>query len=179
MTDPRAADEEQRLIQRVVLASDTQAFDALTRPYLGRLRGYLRGLTMHDSDADDRLQTTLIKAWQELHRFDHRGRFVAWLFRIAHREFLQGARAGKRYHQAMARYDGQSDGMSQSGDQAAAAMDIETILGSMHGDSRAAIILSRAVGLTHAEIAQAMDKPLGSVKSLLTRATQEIVAQYG
>ncbi|MFK8053159.1 MAG: RNA polymerase sigma factor [Woeseiaceae bacterium] len=177
---PRSESEEQRLIQLVVLASDTKAFDMLVAPYAGRLRGYLLSLTRAGSDADDLLQTTLIKAWTELHRFDERGRFVAWLFRIAHREFLQAARSRKRYSKAMTGYGDAVVGPGiESGDGPAAEVDLTIALASLDQESCAMILLSRAVGLTHAEISKTLEKPLGTVKSMINRATKQLVENYG
>ncbi|MEO0574419.1 MAG: RNA polymerase sigma factor [Pseudomonadota bacterium] len=169
--------EEQRLIQRAAYSSDTKAFDTLIVPYVGQLRGYLRGLSGNDSDADDMTQTTLTKAWSQLHRFDGSGRLVAWLFRIAHREFLQNLRSTKRYSNAMTALADEPQARSAA-DGAAAAIDVQTILASLDPESRAALILSRAMGLTHNEISQTLDKPLGTVKSLINRATQQLVATH-
>ncbi|MEN7342042.1 MAG: RNA polymerase sigma factor [Pseudomonadota bacterium] len=179
LASPLTTAEEQRLIQRVLLASDERAFGDLTHPYLPRLRGYLRGLSGSDSDADDLMQTTLIKCWQQLTSFDHKGRFVAWLFKVAHNEFLQWLRARKRYVGALDKMATEVGQSVQSGDAAAAALDVAGILSTLPEDARAALVLSRGVGLSHAEIALAMDKPLGTVKSLVNRATQEVVNRYG
>ena len=163
----------------MLLASDERAFATLTPPFLPRMRGYLRGLCGSDSDADDLTQATLIKCWQQLTGFDHKGRFVAWLFRIAHNEFLQWVRAKKRYKSALDSMAHEGTPSLQSGDAAAASLDVAGILASLGEDARAALVLSRGVGLSHAEIAMAMDKPLGTVKSLVTRATQDVVNRYG
>lgn len=174
----RSVAEEQRLIQLAAFSSDTKAFDTLIAPFIGQLRGYLRGLAGNHSDADDMAQTTLTKAWAELHRFDGSGRFVAWLFRIAHREFLQSLRSRKRYAKAMGALADEPQARSAA-DGAAAAIDVQAILASLDPDARAAMILSRGMGLTHAEISQTLNKPLGTVKSLINRATQQLVATHG
>lgn len=168
------------MLQLVIHASDTRAFDSLVAPYVGRLRGYLYSLAKNESDADDLTQTALLKAWSELHRFDSRGRFIAWMFRIAHREFLQGLRSRRRYAKAMSGYGELSAADKHvSGDAPAAALDLSTLLATLEPDSRSALLLSRAVGLTHAEVALAMDKPLGTVKSLISRATTQLVQEHG
>ncbi|MEL6869584.1 MAG: RNA polymerase sigma factor [Pseudomonadota bacterium] len=168
------------MIRKAAFSSDTQAFDSLVAPYVGRLRGYLRGLAGNASDADDMAQTALTKAWTELHTFDARGRFAAWLFRIAHREFLQSLRARRRYAKAMSSLAVEPHTpQATSGDGAAAQIDVNALLATLDEDSRAAIILSRAMGFTHPEIATALDKPLGTVKSLISRATRQMVEASG
>ena len=163
------ADREWRLIQRAAHAADRDAFDVLVRPYIGRIRGYLGSLTYDDGDAEDLAQATLINAWRNLHRFDGSGRFVSWLFAIAHREFLQYLRKRKRYRRAL---DGLASetGAARVADEAANPLDLA---------SREVVILARAVGLTQAEIAAALDKPLGTVKSLLLRATRRLLDEHG
>lgn len=174
--DPRSEADERRLIQRVTLASDTQAFDALVAPYLSRLAGYLRGLA--GDDADDLAQKTLLKAWSNLHRFSGEGRFIAWLFRIAQREFLQHLRQHRRYRAAMSDYHASDEAATAQADGTAAAIDVERILASLEPEVRAMLLLSRAVGLTHGEIATLLDKPLGSVKSTISRTTQQLVKTH-
>lgn len=170
--------DEYRLIRKIVLGADQRAFTTLMQPYVSRIHGYLRRFVSDASDADDLTQETLLKAWGQLHRYDGRGRFVAWLFAIAHREFLQHARGSRRYWRAMRRFRREPGGNAVSDNAAVAAMDIETVLASMDEETRAMVVLSRGMGLTHGEIAEITDKPLGTVKSTINRATRRLVDHY-
>ncbi len=171
-------EEELRLIRRIVLGADQRAFSTLMRPYVARVRGYLGGFVSQPADADDLTQEVLLKAWSQLHRFDGRGRFVAWLFTIAHREFLQHVRGRKRYWRAIAGFRREPGGTAVNDNAAVAGIDVARILAAMDEETRAVVILSRGMGLTHSEIARVTDKPLGTVKSVLARATRSLVDEY-
>ena len=170
--------DEYRLIRKIVLGADQRAFTTLMTPYVSRIRGYLRRFVQDPADADDLAQETLVKAWDQLHRYDGRGRFVAWLFAIAHREFLQHARRNRRYWRAMSRFRREPGGNAIGDNAAVAGLDVATVLASMDEDTRAMVILSRGMGLTHVEIAAVTGKPLGTVKSTINRATRTLLDDY-
>jgi RNA polymerase sigma-70 factor (ECF subfamily) len=62
---------------------DPEAFDALVEAYSRRLYGYLYRLTGSRDDADDLLQEVFVRVVRTIDRYQHNGRFEAWLFRIA------------------------------------------------------------------------------------------------
>ena len=66
-----------------------------------------------------------------------------------------------------------------SGDAASASSDLERLLDALDPDTRGLLLLSRGVGLTHAEIAEVTGKPLGTVKSTITRATARLLDEHG
>lgn len=170
--------DEYRLIRKIVLGADQRVFTSLMRPYVAPIRGYLGRFVTDVADADDLTQETLLKAWNQLHRFDGRGRFKAWLFAIAHREFLQHARGKRRYWRAMSGLRREPGGMAVSDNAAVAGVDVATVLASMDEDTRAMVLLSRGLGLTHVEIATVTGKPLGTVKSTISRATRMVLDDY-
>lgn len=62
-----------------------QAFCVLYNRYRLQLYSYLHRLMANRAgQVDDLFQQTWIKATQNLHRYDHRQKFLAWLCRIAH-----------------------------------------------------------------------------------------------
>lgn len=62
---------------------DPAAFDALVEIYSPRLYGYFYRLTGGREDAEDLLQETFVRVVRMIGRYEHEGRFDAWLFRIA------------------------------------------------------------------------------------------------
>lgn len=177
-TEPDA-ETERRLLEAARIGADSAAFSRLVAPYVTPLRRYLGRFTNEAADADDLTQETLLTAWRRLADFDGRGRFKAWLFAIAHREFLQLARSRRRFWRAIGRMRAEPATAAISGDAAAASSDLDRLLDELDPDTRALLLLSRGIGLTHAEIAEATGKPLGTVKSSITRATAKLLDDHG
>ena len=68
---------------------DRVQFTTLIRGEQESLRRYLLALCCGDSDeADDIAQETLVKAYLSSSGYQEQGKFVAWVYRIAHNTFL-------------------------------------------------------------------------------------------
>jgi len=76
------ADELAAWIRRAQ-AGEAAAFDALIECYSARLYGYLYRLTGSRDDAEDLLQDVFLRVVRMIGRYEHDGRFEAWVFRIA------------------------------------------------------------------------------------------------
>ena len=64
-------------------AGEAEGFQALLDGYGSRLFGYFVRATGNGQDAEDMLSDLTLKLVRQLGRYDHRGRFEPWLFRIA------------------------------------------------------------------------------------------------
>jgi RNA polymerase sigma-70 factor (ECF subfamily) len=64
-------------------AGEPDAFEALLDAYARRLYGYFFQATRRHHDAEDLLGEIQLRLVQQLNKYDHRGRFDHWLFRIA------------------------------------------------------------------------------------------------
>jgi len=64
-------------------AGDDAAFEKLLDLYARRLYGYFFRATASHHDAEDLLSDLMLRLVRTLKRYDHRGRFEPWLFRIA------------------------------------------------------------------------------------------------
>lgn len=74
--------------------NDTQFTQALTKA-MPMLTGYSRNLIAEVSDADDLLQHTLLKAWDNRDKFYDTGSFTAWLCTIMRNTFINFIRKEK------------------------------------------------------------------------------------
>lgn len=70
-------------------SGDLDAFEALVSGYHRRLYRTLLVVCGNAEDAEDVMQTALLKAFQHLHTFEGASRFSTWLTRIAINEALQ------------------------------------------------------------------------------------------
>jgi RNA polymerase sigma-70 factor, ECF subfamily len=72
----------------------TSSFDRLLRRFQGPLLQFLRHHGA-SSDAEDLLQETFLRVYQNLHRYDRRWSFASWLFTIARRISINHHRAAR------------------------------------------------------------------------------------
>src|SRR6516164_4380318 len=91
----RLVTRSQRLIFRAVEDADlirqaargkVEAYNLLVSRWEKRVYNYLLRIVGNREDALDLSQDVFLKAYQNLRKLEDPGRFVAWLFRIAHNE---------------------------------------------------------------------------------------------
>jgi RNA polymerase sigma-70 factor (ECF subfamily) len=171
--DPREA----LWIGRVIAHDDHEAFAELVALHQSAIRQFLRRLTGYDRErADDLAQETFLRAYRHLGTFEGRGRFLGWLFRIAFQAFVNDRRAQRIPLAPL------PDDIRAPVDEARHAIDrrtFEQLMSRLAAGERAAIVLHYQHGMSHAEIAEALDMPLGTVKTLIRRGRQALQAAFG
>jgi len=168
-----SADNE--LVAKVVSAQDTAAFGELVRRHQSHVRNFLRKLSGDYSLADDLAQDCFIHAWEKLQTYSGRGSFIGWLLKVAYTTFLQSKRKSKRYaeiiHSAGHHADIESGSDAPANDE---FTDVEKFLAVLTEEERAIMVMSYACGLSHREIGEATDLPVGTVKSVIFRGKEKI-----
>lgn len=96
----QAAGDEADLI-RAAQAGDRPAFAALIDRYWDRLYRWICRLTRDPAAAEDITQETFLKAFAAVGRFEPGSNFRAWLFRIAHNNFVNQRRALRHNRQPL------------------------------------------------------------------------------
>lgn len=172
------SDEE--LVARAVSLQDGNAFGELVRRHQSRVRGCLRQLTRDFALADDLAQETFVRAWDKLSSFSGQGRFVSWLMKLAYNEFLQSRRKAKRYSAAVDRFGTEQTAVHNQAGSAGVAFssDLEVVLAALSEEERSVMVMSFALGLSHAEIGDVTGMPIGTVKSHIHRARQRIREKF-
>ena len=94
------AGDEADLI-RAAQAGDRPAFAALIERYWDRLYRWICRLTRDAVVAEDITQETFLKAFAAVGRFQPGSNFRAWLFRIAHNNFVNQRRAVRHNRQPL------------------------------------------------------------------------------
>jgi RNA polymerase sigma-70 factor (ECF subfamily) len=130
-------------------------------------------LTGDADDARDVVQETLLRVRTGLRTY-RPGSMEGWLSRIATNVFLDEMRRRKR--RPADRLPEEPDRVIAAGlsaDEALASItiseDIQVAITRLPGDFRAAVVLSDVVGLSYAEISEALDVPIGTVRSRIHR----------
>lgn len=154
------------------------AFETLVRRHQSLVRNFLRRLCAGDAAlADDLSQETFLMVYRRLSDFQGRGAFKGWLCRIAYMQFLQEKRSSKA---ARARDDAVGkETETFAPDDAASAearMDLDRILKDLSPEQRAVMALCFGEGMSHSEAAEALNMPLGTVKSHIKRGREKALA---
>jgi RNA polymerase sigma-70 factor (ECF subfamily) len=86
--DPHSSDEAQLVAQ--LQRDDTRrtAFATLVQRYGERLYWHIRKMVLVHADADDALQNTFVKVWENAAKFRGDAQLFTWLFRIATNEAI-------------------------------------------------------------------------------------------
>lgn len=74
---------DKRLVERVQ-QGDKMAFDLLVTKYQRKLFRLVLRLVSNQTEAEDVVQETFIKAYRALHQFRGDSAFYTWLYRIGH-----------------------------------------------------------------------------------------------
>jgi RNA polymerase sigma factor (sigma-70 family) len=163
------------LIARVLAHKDHNAFGELVRRYQSPVRGFLRRMTRGDWHlADDLAQETFLKAWKKLSTYRGGARFSSWLFGIAVNELRSAARSkteiaiGDLADSPLEPQTAAADGAS------GLRLDLTEALKGISSAERAVILLCCQNGLSHEEAAQALDCPLGTVKTNILRGKEKL-----
>jgi RNA polymerase sigma-70 factor (ECF subfamily) len=156
------------LVKRA-MHGDSEAFELLAAQSLNRLVG-TAGLILRDADAaQDVVQESLIRAWQDLPRLRDPARFDSWLYRILlNRCTDHGRDQNRRRQQAIASpRDGTT---SDHSDQVVRRHAIASALDGLSDEHRVVVVLRYYLDLSQADIARVIGEPIGTVKSRLSRA---------
>lgn len=168
-------------------AGDAAAYDELMRKYQERIYGTVYHMTSNHEDANDLTQETFIKAYKVLGSFKGDASFYTWIYRIAVNKTINYLKQRKnRVHMSLNDVDFQAEhdpdlvalvsdktprrdiALSELQEKLNAAM---LKLSETH---RMVVTLHDIQGLSHDEIAKIMDCNVGTVRSRLFYARQQL-----
>ena len=137
-----------------------------------RLRRYARALTGSGAAADDLTQDTLERAWlkRALWRSDARlgeTSLRAWLFAVMHRVFLNDVRRRRPAEPLEEDVVERADAATPDG--VLALRDLQRALAQLSFEHRAVVLLVGLEGLSYEDAARALEVPIGTVMSRLSR----------
>jgi RNA polymerase sigma-70 factor (ECF subfamily) len=166
------SDSDTALVARVIASDDRGAFELLVRRHQSAVRNFLRRLARNDAErANDLAQETFIKVYQGLASYRGTARFTTWLFRIAYHTFLNDQRS---QHANDEFSDDEHGARADTTAHMADALDVERALERLPVRVRAVFDLHYKKGMTHSEIAEALELPLGTIKSDLVRGHEKL-----
>jgi RNA polymerase sigma factor (sigma-70 family) len=159
-------------------ARDRAAFSELVRRREAWLRALLRRLTGNAAEADDLAQDVFIRAWRRLHSLRQPAAFGGWLRRLAVHRFIDAKRILRL---EITESDGDNVAAEDATPERAAAarIDLERALAQLNPAERLCLTLNLGEGLSHGEVAETTEMPLGTVKSHILRATAKLRRTLG
>jgi RNA polymerase sigma-70 factor (ECF subfamily) len=163
------------LVSRAV-ARDVAAFSQLARRHQSAVRGLLLRLTRgNHAAADDLAQETFLEAWRAIANFRGESQFSTWLYRIAYSRFLMQARKRKP-DEPLGDWDG---GVASGETNTLDRVDLERAMAKLSPPESAALTLCFALGLSNTEAADALNMPLGTLKSHVLRGREKLKTILG
>jgi len=158
----------------LAMRGDHDAFAALAAASADRLFALARMILRDTDRAEDATQETLVKAWRELPRLRDPERFDAWLRRLLVNACYDEARQARR--RAVVRAIPAQESFEDPGTSFADRDRVDRGLRRIPVEQRAVLVLHHHLGLSHAEIAETLGIPLGTVKSRLRYALEAMRA---
>ncbi|MFA7325439.1 MAG: sigma-70 family RNA polymerase sigma factor [Candidatus Kapaibacterium sp.] len=167
---------------RRVLEGDNTAYEFLQKKYKNLIYSLVKKMIKNDSDVEDLVQETFIKAYKALDKFKFNYSFSAWIYRIASNntiDFLRkrrfdtfsidkpiGNAEDENYFEIEDNsYSPDADLISEQ-----KADIITAAINTLPDNYREIIILRHEEELDYKAIAEQLDLPLGTVKAHLFRA---------
>ncbi|OOG38431.1 RNA polymerase sigma factor RpoE [Polaromonas sp. A23] len=187
----QASDSDAMLVERTV-AGDQKAFELLVVKYQRRIQRLI-GRMVRDVDlVEDIAQETFIRAYRALAQFRGEAQFYTWLYRIA-------VNTAKKALMELKRDPTVSENSFKSGDDDETspleneltssetpeavlagkeiAQMVNAAMEALPEELRQAITLREIEGLSYEEISEAMNCPIGTVRSRIFRAREAISAR--
>jgi RNA polymerase sigma-70 factor, ECF subfamily len=184
-----ALDPDVRLMLEVRNDNAT-AFEELVARYQGRLLTVLRHMVGNHEQAEDLTQEVFLRVYRARKTYEPGAKFATWLFAIANNAAYNSLRDKSRRHEVTLQTNDSGplgtrplDKMLQasSGQMPTRQLDnaemrdiVQMSVASLGERQRMAVLLSKFEGMSYAEIAEVMDISEAALKSLLSRARENL-----
>jgi len=189
-TDPEPATDapavEMDLVRRAQ-RGDLRAYDELVQRYQERIYATVYHMTSNHEDANDLAQESFIKAYQALRSFKGGSSFYTWLYRITVNKTINFLKQRKnRTHMSLNDLDFNTENnpdlvalISENTPRRDAGLKelqekLNAALLKLSEPHRLVVVLHDVQGQSHEEIAEIMDCNIGTVRSRLFYARQQL-----
>ena len=146
---------------------DSDAYGELVDRHAAAARRLARTVLQNAEDADDAAQEAFLLAWRHIARYDPARPFAPWLMRIV----MNAAADLRRKRRVRTTEEIPVNALSESAspeedtDRVLFSAQLETALAQLPERQRAAVVLFDAEGYAHADIAEMLGVPEGTVRS--------------
>ena len=158
------------LIVSLAREGDRGAFEELVRRRQSWIRNLMRRCCRDDSLADDLAQQIFLKVWLNIRSLREAKAFGGWLKKLSISVWLQHLRK----NDALRGAEEFTDIELAQHDSSGLGMDLDSALAMLPAKARLCIVLSYNEGMSHPEIVELTELPLGTVKSHIKRGTEKL-----
>ncbi len=172
------ASNDQHLVERAQ-AGDAAAFEALMKPYFASLRRITYSFCRDWTQADDLAQEALLKVFRSLSTFSADTDLRAWVYSVTRSvctDWYRSAKSRQR-HQEVPLEDDVTDQADGQEAVLRAKTEVEQLwcaIRCLDPNFRVPLVLFDIEGMSYEEIAHIERIPVGTVRSRLSRARQQV-----
>jgi RNA polymerase sigma factor (sigma-70 family) len=161
-------------LARLVSTGDERAFATLYERYHQSLYRYCRSMLRHDADAQDALQSAMTGAYAALRRAQRDAPVRPWLFRIAHNESISVLRRRRPAAELTDDLGGTVASVEDHEERRAQLALLLADLKELPERQRGALVMRELSGLSHEDIALALDTSVGGAKQAIFEARRAL-----
>lgn len=156
---------------------DRRAYGELVRRHGSAVRGLLRRLGADSATADDLAQDAFMTGFEQAAEFRGEGTFAAWIKKIAARLYLKKVKRDTRLIFSDNVEPAEDVMVRDASGDAASRIDLDEALKSLSRGERLCVSLCYGADWSHAEAAEALNIPIGTVKSHVKRGLDKLRAK--
>lgn len=169
---------------RRVQAGDRAAFAAVYDELIDRVHGIVVRVVRDPAMSEEVTQEIFLEAWRTAARFDPaRGSVAAWLSTMARRRAVDRVRTEQSQRNRVDELDRQPvQGRTEPADEVISSMEsarVRTALATLPDDQRQVIEMCFFDGLSHSDVADRLDLPLGTVKGRVRGGLKKLRGRVG
>ena len=178
--------DEAELVERA--KTQPEAFGHLYDRYYSVVLNYVFRRTLDVALAEELTSNTFFNALRALGGYENRGKFLAWLYRIAGNEIRLNWRARRKQHEGEARWRAELGRVRFATDPAIATEEVEEqarqfarlheALSRLPERYQTILALRYFESLSCEEVAEVVGTKVGTVKSLIHRGLKQLRRQY-
>lgn len=170
----QALNDEQSLVERC-LAGDDSAYYAFVERFQSIVFGVCLRMLGDRQEAEDAAQDVFVRAIRSLARWDKERPLRPWLLTIAANRCRTYLHQRRRRPSASEYVDEWADPRWEQGDSHELWQEIRKALDELREDYRRVFLLFHEQGLSYEEMSQLTGKPIGTLKTWLHRARNEML----
>ncbi len=164
-------------LARYCLDGHAPAMVELVRRYQGQVFGLCYRMLGQREDAEDVTQETFVRVLRSLHSWDSERDFEPWLLAIAGNRCRTALSRRAKRPAMHALVDQLPDDTHQWQAAQTLSEEVHLALGHLRNEHRQAFLMFHEHQLSYAEIAEAMDCPVGTIRTWIHRARRELIQE--
>ncbi len=153
---------------------DEDAVREIYRQYGGAITTVAKSIVHSPQLVEEVVQQTFLKAWRSAQSFDATREFAPWLYTIARRTAIDALRRERDPATNIDAVAHKLTANSAQFDDVYQAFEVRRAVDALPSEERDVMRLAHGSGLSHREIAERLEIPIGTVKSRSSRAHKRL-----